>query len=42
MPGNRGAIFFTKKRLIIKVSWDIIKQLETEGRIKVYTCTRES
>lgn len=37
MPGNRGAIFFTKKRIIIKVSWDIIKHLESEGKIKVYT-----
>lgn len=37
MPGNRGAIFFTKKRIIIKVSWDTIKHLESEGKIKVYT-----
>lgn len=37
MPGNRGAIFFTKKKIIIKVSWDTIKHLENEGKIKVYT-----
>lgn len=37
MSGNRGAIFFTKKRIIIKVSWDTIKQLESQGTIKVYT-----
>jgi hypothetical protein len=37
MPGNRGAAFFTKKNKIIKVAWDALKQLESEGIIKIYT-----
>lgn len=37
MPGNCGAAFFTEKNKIIKVAWDALKQLESEGKIKIYT-----
>ncbi|OUL34653.1 hypothetical protein BV372_13555 [Nostoc sp. T09] len=34
---DRGAIKFTKKNKIFKVAWSALKQLEAEGKIKIYT-----
>jgi hypothetical protein len=37
IPGGGGAIKFTKKNKILKVAWEALKQLETEGKIRIYT-----
>jgi Domain of unknown function (DUF4157)/Annexin len=37
MPGGGGAIKFTKKNKMLKVASEALKQLEAEGKIKIYT-----
>ncbi|MBA3924378.1 MAG: hypothetical protein H0X31_22815 [Nostocaceae cyanobacterium] len=37
IPGGGGSIKFTKKNKIFKVSSEALKQLEAEGKIRIYT-----